>query len=385
MKVYRLVGLLLLAVALAACGSPAPTTIPPTAAAATNPAPTVQPASVAEGRLLPLQVTTLSFGTGGPVVEVLVNEGDVVQAGDVIARLKSDALRAALAEAEAALTVVQAGQANYRASLAVQIAAAEAELAAAQAQAASSAAGRNHSASIVELQARLAQARYQQQQLQTALDQLGLYDRDQGTAARNVRQQLDSTLKTIAALNQQIAALQTGSAADAAAVAQIEAAAAGEAAAQAQLVQLQNEAAGKAVDPFAAQIQQAQAAVQAARLALAGTELIAPFGGTVAQLNLKAGEQIAAGAPAVVLADLSGWIIETNDLTEIKVPEIEVGQPVSIKLDALPELSLTGTVESIGAVSQLRSGDVTYPVRIKLNTTDPRLRWGMTAAVTFEK
>lgn len=385
MKVYRLVGLLLLAVALAACGSPAPTTLPPTAAAATNPAPTVQPASVAEGRLLPLQVTTLSFGTGGPVVEVLVNEGDVVQAGDVIARLKSDALRAALAEAEAALTVVQAGQANYRASLAVQIAAAEAELAAARAQAASSAAGRNHSASIVELQARLAQARYQQQQLQTALDQLGLYDRDQGTAARNVRQQLDSTLKTIAALNQQIAALQTGSAADAAAVAQIEAAAAGESAARTRLTQLQNELAGKAVDPFAAQIQQAQTAVQAARLALAGTELIAPFGGTVAQLNLKAGEQIAAGAPAVVLADLSGWIIETNDLTEIKVPEIEVGQPVSIKLDALPELSLTGTVESIGAVSQLRSGDVTYPVRIKLNTTDPRLRWGMTAAVTFEK
>lgn len=385
MKVYRLVGLLLLAVALAACGSPAPTTIPPTAAAATNPAPTVQPASVAEGRLLPLQVTTLSFGTGGPVVEVLVNEGDVVQAGDVIARLKSDALRAALAEAEAALTVVQAGQANYRASLAVQIAAAEAELAAAQAQAASSAAGRNHSASIVELQARLAQARYQQQQLQTALDQLGLYDRDQGTAARNVRQQLDSTLKTIAALNQQIAALQTGSAADAAAVAQIEAAAASESAARTRLTQLQNELAGKAVDPFAAQIQQAQAAVQAAQLALAGTELIAPFGGTVAQLNLKAGEQIAAGAPAVVLADLSGWIIETNDLTEIKVPEIEVGQPVNIKLDALPELSLTGTVESIGAVSQLRSGDVTYPVRIKLNTTDPRLRWGMTAAVTFEK
>ncbi len=385
MKVHSLIGLLLLAVALAACGSPAPTTLPPTAAAATNPAPTVQPASVAEGRLLPLQVTTLSFGTGGPVVEVLVNEGDVVQAGDVIARLKSDALRAALAEAEAALAVVQAGQTNYRASLAVQIAAAEAELAAAQAQAASTAAGRNHSASIVELQAQLAQARYQQQQLQTALDQLSLYDRDQGTAARNVRQQLDSTLKSIAALDQQIAALQTGSAADAAAVAQIDAATASESAARARLTQLQNERAGKAADPFAAQIQQAETAVQAARLALAETELIAPFGGTVAQLNVKTGEQIAAGAPAVVLADLSGWIIETNDLTEIKVPEIQVGQPVSIKLDALPELSLTGTVESIGAVSQLRSGDVTYPVKIKLNTTDPRLRWGMTTAVTFEK
>jgi len=42
-------------------------------------------------------------------------------------------------------------------------------------------------------------------------------------------------------------------------------------------------------------------------------------------------------------------------------------------------------VESIGALFEERSGDVTYPVKIRLLEADSRLRWGMTVAVTFEK
>jgi hypothetical protein len=34
---------------------------------------------------------------------------------------------------------------------------------------------------------------------------------------------------------------------------------------------------------------------------------------------------------------------------------------------------------------QTSSGDIVYPVTIKLIETDPRLRWGMTALVEFEK
>ena len=66
-------------------------------------------------------------------------------------------------------------------------------------------------------------------------------------------------------------------------------------------------------------------------------------------------------------------------------PGEAVRQAVTIKVDALPELTLTGEVESIGALYQEKSGDVTYPVMIKLIDSDPGLRWGMTVAVTFEK
>jgi multidrug resistance efflux pump len=179
--------------------------------------------------------------------------------------------------------------------------------------------------------------------------------------------------------------LKYGSPSDQAAQAQITAAAASEAAAQAQLTQLQAELSGTAVDTFAAQLQQAQAAIDTATLALANTELKAPFAGTIAQLNINLGEQIGAGAAAVTLADLNGWTVETDDVTELKVPDVQVGQAVTIKFDALPDLVLNGQVESISTVSQLNSGDVVYPVKIKVLDNNPQLRWGMTAVAGFVK
>ncbi len=358
-----------------------------TSAAATKPASTeALPAGIAaEGKLQPLQSATLSFNTNGAVTELLVKEGDVVKAGDVIARLSDDGLKASLAEAEAALAVIKASQASYESSLPAQIAAAEAAIKAAQSQAAGAAAGRNNTASIKDLESRLAQLKYQLQQMKTGLDQLYLYDLENSSSARDLRQQIDNTQQSIKATEAQIAALRYGSPSDQAANAQITAATASEAAAQARLTQLQAELAGKTVDTFAAQIQQAEAAINAAKLALAETELKAPFGGTIADLNINLGERVNTGVPAVTLADIGGWLIETSDVTELKVPDLQVGQSVVIKIDALPELALKGQIESISTVSQLKSGDVVYPVKIKVLDNDPQLRWGMTVAVGFQK
>ena len=359
----------------------------PAAAAASKPTSAeASPAGVAaEGKLLPLQTATLSFNTNGAVAEILVKEGDTVKAGDVIARLSNAALKTALAEAEAALAVITANQASYRAALPSQIAVAEAEIKAAQAQAAGASAGRNNSAALKDADSRLAQLKYQLQQLNTALDQLYLYEREKSTAANDLRQQIANTQAALKATGAQVAALKYGSPADQAANAQITAATAGEAAAQARLTQLHAELSGQAVDTFAAQRQQAEAAISAAKLALAETTLKAPFTGTLAQLNINLGERVSAGVPAVTLADVSGWLIETSDVTELKVPDLRVGQATLIKIDALPGLALTGRIDSISAVSQLKSGDVVYPVKIKVLENDPQLRWGLTVVVTFGK
>jgi multidrug efflux pump subunit AcrA (membrane-fusion protein) len=374
--------LVLAAIVINACGASQPAPTPQATAQSSAP---VNASTAAEGRLLPLQWASLSFNTSGRVAELSVKEGDTVKAGDVIARLRNDTLQAAVAEAEAALAVAQANQANYQAQLPKQIAATGAEIVSAQAQITATAAGRNNAAAIKEAESTLAQARYQQQQIETALNILYEYGRENGSRATDVRQQLDNAIKAVKAAEAQLAALKAGSPNDRAATAQMEAASASEKAAQARLNQLQAEASGKATDTFAAQISQAEAAVSAAKLALSETELHAPFSGTIARLDLKAGEQVSAGKPVVTLADLSGWRIETNDLTEIKVPNIKEGQTVTIKVDALPELDLKGVVEEISNVSQLRSGDVVYPVKMKLVDNDPRLKWGMTVAVTFEK
>ncbi len=374
--------LVLAAIIINACAAPQPT---PTPQAETQPAASANASTAAEGRLLPLQFANLNFTATGEVAEILVKEGDSVKAGDVIARLRNDTLKSAVVEAEAALAVSKANQANYQASLPKQIAAAEAEITAAQSQAVTASASRNNAAAIKEAESQLAQLKYQLQQLNTVLDTLYTYNRANGTAARDLRQQIDGVQKSIKATEEQIAALKAGSPSDRAAAAQITAASASEAAAQAHLNQLQAEASGKATDTFAAQIQQAEAALRSAQIALADTELKAPFDGAIAKINVKVGERPGASQPAVVLADVSGWTIETNDLTELKVPEVKVGQAVTVKVDALPELTLKGQVDSIDAVSQLRSGDVVYPVKVKLVDNDPRLKWGMTVAVTFEK
>ena len=65
------------------------------------------------------------------------------------------------------------------------------------------------------------------------------------------------------------------------------------------------------------------------------------------------------------------------------MPEISLGQAVTVKPDALPDLELSGTVESISNLYEEKRGDITYTARILLVEDDPRLRWGMTFVVTF--
>jgi HlyD family secretion protein len=376
--------LVLLSVVIGACGS-APSTATPTVAAPTTTAKSVSLSTAAEGNLEPLQTTNLNFTGKGQITEVLVQEGATVKAGDVIARLKNDAQRNALTEAEAALAAAQAGQASYRSQLPQLVAAAQADIQAAQAQQSGAAAGRDRSAEIVQAEAALAQAKYVQQQAQTAVDMLAEYNKTSGDTFDRVQLSYSNAVQAVQAAEARVKALKAGSPSDRAQGAQITAAKASEAAANARLTQLQAELDGQAADTFEAAIQQAQAAIDSAKIALTQTELRAPFAGTIAQLNLKAGETTPANLPAVVLADLSGWQIETDDVTEIKVPGIKVGQTVAVKFDALPAVILKGAVESISSVSQVKSGDVVYPVKVKLLESDPRLRWGMTAAVSFDQ
>ena len=373
-KIVVLFGLM--ALLTAACGG-APTT-------ATAIAPVKDSAAIkAEGKLQPQLSVNLSFATGGEVAEVLVKEGDAVKAGDVLARVKSDAQQAAVARAEAGVASTIASEAKYLEQLPQQIAAAEAEIRSAEAQIAASAAKQNDPAAIAAAEAAVYQAKVSQQAAedvyQTVLDNK-LY----GPTEEQARLAVEMAKRATEAAELRLAQLKSGSTYRATA-AEIEAAQARLAAAQARLDQLKAEANGQPNPTYAAAIQQAEAALQSAKTAVADTELRAPFAGTIAQLNVKAGETAAPGVPVAMLADFSGWQVETDDLTEIKVPDIQAGQAVVVTFDALPELELKGAVESIGVLGRTSSGDIVYPVKIRLIESDTRLRWGMTASVEFEK
>ena len=133
-----------------------------------------------------------------------------------------------------------------------------------------------------------------------------------------------------------------------------------------------------------ARIQAAEAALIAGQAALRDAELVAPVSGKVVDVKVKTGQWTTAGNTAVVLADTSQWLAETQDLTQMEVPGVSLGQPVQVTVKALPDLKLGGSVESVSLGATEKGGDVFYTVKIHLHDNDPRLRWGMTVDTIFD-
>lgn len=87
----------------------------------------------------------------------------------------------------------------------------------------------------------------------------------------------------------------------------------------------------------------------------------------------------------IEVVDFSEWIVETENLTEIEVVDVSVGQQVTVIPDSLPDLKLAGEVIAISDTFAEKRGEITYAVQIELKEDDPRLRWGMTVVVEFIK
>lgn len=91
-------------------------------ATAVSPEPATQLADLpntifAEGVLEPLESIALAFQTGGRVSQILVNEGDSVQAGDILVQLNTTDASIALQQAQAQRTRAEAGLAAAQARL----------------------------------------------------------------------------------------------------------------------------------------------------------------------------------------------------------------------------------------------------------------------------
>jgi HlyD family secretion protein len=132
------------------------------------------------------------------------------------------------------------------------------------------------------------------------------------------------------------------------------------------------------------QLAMLEARLTAAKAKVAAFSVIAPFDGVVADLNARVGGSISAGEIAVTVADFSQWIVTTTDVTEIDVVKLKEGQPVTVTLDAIPDVKLKGEILLIGQTYSQNQGDIVYEVTVLLGETNPAMRWGMTAAVKFE-
>jgi multidrug efflux pump subunit AcrA (membrane-fusion protein) len=126
----------------------------------------------------------------------------------------------------------------------------------------------------------------------------------------------------------------------------------------------------------------AQAQLAAAESALKDLELRAPFAGTITSLDIETNEWVTPGPPLLVISDLDHLRVETTDLSERDVPQIQLGQPVTVKVEALA-LEITGSVIQIAPLADILGGDVVYKTTIQLEAPPSALRAGMSVEVQF--
>lgn len=345
----------------------------------------------AQGYLSPRHSADLAFRSGGRVAEVAVSEGQTVKKGDRLVQLQDDELKAGLAQAQAALAAAEAKLAQVvESARPEQIAQAEASVRAGEAGLSAAIAQRDRltggatDAQIAAAQANLAAAQVEQKLAQDAYDQIdraGLT----GTLEEQARYRLNAANQAVVAAQKALDEAMSGSTLSVrGAQANVAAALAQRDLAQAQLDQLKNGATAAQVDAARAGVAQAEAAVQSAQAALDEAALRAPFDGSIAQVTVDAGQVIGPGFVVVSIADLDAWQILTDDLSEVDVVKLAVGQPVSISIDAIPGTTYAGTVESITARAETKRGDVTYTITVDVLDDDPRMYWGMTAQVEIQ-
>lgn len=390
------------------CGRVAPGA-EPTPAGSGTPLPAVSAGNevLAEGRVVPVRHAALSFDAPGQVTKILVEEGDQVRAGQVLVRLDSAQQAAAVLQAEAELAAAQAALEKLtNGATAEEIAAAEAAVAVAQASvqaAAAAAAGATAHLKRVEAGATTEEVGIAERQVEQAKNGLwGAQSRRDSLCGRvqdgvadqadcdGAKAEVQRSEEAVRIAELQLQQLRNTVRPEDVTVARagVHEAQAQQASAQAQLHQAQAELdriahGARAEDVAAARaaVDGAQAAVELARARMDTAMLRAPFDGTVASLDVNAGEQVLLGTPVLQLADLSSWRVETDDLTELGIVGVERGDPVQVTFDALPDLELGGTVSRVRALGENRQGDVVYLVLIDLDRQDERLRWNMTSTV----
>src|SRR5262249_10629494 len=98
------------------------------------------------------------------------------------------------------------------------------------------------------------------------------------------------------------------------------------------------------------------------------------------------GDEVWPNQPLVAVPDPAQLVIETR-VREVDLHKISTSQPVTVRVDAYPDLRLPAAVSSIGALAledPARAGKRFFPVTITLLNADDRLRTGMTSRVDIE-
>jgi HlyD family secretion protein len=101
------------------------------------------------------------------------------------------------------------------------------------------------------------------------------------------------------------------------------------------------------------------------------------------QRKPQVGDQVWANQPLLILPDVTKMVVESK-VRETDVHKVERNQDVAVRVDAYPDLKLTGKVTLIGTLAQEereRPRSKFFGVTVEVNEPNERLRPGMTARI----
>lgn len=301
----------------------------------------------------------------GRVIKISVQEGQQVEAGQVVAELDAAEVEAQAAQAQAAVDAARTRPAQADASVNLARAAVDAQLVQARAQIESALAVLEaNKANLAAAEANLQAIETNLARTEADLARLESLYRDGAVSA----EQIDTARSAAKATRAQRDAARAQRDA-----AQIQLGAAGAGLAQARAALAVAEANRQTVgirqqDAVAsrAQLAQAQALLQQAEILRSYTVLKAPMAGVVVSKNAEVGDLVGVGAPVVTVADLNQVYLRVF-VSEADLARVKLGQPVDVRVDGFAGRTFRGTVDQINSSAEFTPRNVqTKEERVKL-------------------
>ncbi len=248
----------------------------------------------------------MSQATGLQIQQVLVEQGQVVKAGQLLARLDDSVLQAQLSQAQASVAQAEARLAELRAGSRNE------EIARAKEAVKSAESAVTAAESDLELaRTRVDRNKMLQAEGAIARDRLDeVYNQE-----RSSRSQLEQAQARLREANQQLAQLQAGPRRE-------------------------------VITQAEAQLAQAQAQVQSTIAQLNNTRIVAPVSGKIAERNARVGD-VTSGSQTLFKIIENGRLELIVNVPETQLAQIQPGQSVTITSDADSSLQLSGKVREI--------------------------------------
>lgn len=334
----------------------------------------------------------LSPENSGVVKTLLVEEGDRVVQGQVVALMDDANLRGELLQVQGQLAQQEANLARLIAGDRPEdIARAEAQLTEAEASLQELRSG-SRDQDIAQAEARLqrVQASFQQReanlQRYDSLFSAGAISREEVEQRRADR---DVAAAEVREAEESLALFQAGSRNE-----QIVQAEARVEQQRQSVAALRAGNRSEDIDQARAQVLSAQGSLQTTEARLQNTEIQAPFDGVINQIYAELGAFV---SPSVsggnTESSSSSSILQLSsdrnevvvNLPESQIARVDVGQPVVIKADAFPGETFTGQVARIAAQATVNQNVTSFEVNLSLDLPEAeKLRVGMNVEAQFE-